>query len=146
MSTPNRARVADIMTRTVVTLDQAQSLYEARALMGLHQIRHIPILDTHQQVVGLVTQKIVLREALRIAETYGSDQLGERLAEVALASVLQADFDIVSSDTALVDAGWRLLNGRQGTLPVVDDGQLVGIVSHMDYVRMAIELLEDGVA
>ncbi|MES1941091.1 signal transduction protein [Salinisphaera sp. T5B8] len=142
MSTATRARVADIMTREVITLNHNQTLYDSRELMGVHQIRHIPILDEDHQLVGLVTQKIVLREAIKIAETHGSDQLGHRMGQIPLADVLQHDFKTVTSDTPLVEAGKLLLSRRQGTLPVVDDGVLVGIVSHIDYVRMAIDLIE----
>ncbi|WP_348764710.1 CBS domain-containing protein [uncultured Salinisphaera sp.] len=142
MSTATRACVADIMTPDVFTLKHDQTLYDARELMGVHQIRHVPILDESEQLVGLVTQKIVLREALKIAETHGSDQLGPRMAQIPLVEVLQHNFDTVSSETSLIEAGKLLLGGRQGTLPVVDNATLVGIVSHMDYVRMALELLE----
>ena len=142
MSTATRACVADIMTRDVFTLKHDQTLYDARELMGVHQIRHVPILDENEQLVGLVTQKIVLREALKIAETHGSDQLSHRMGEIPLADVLLRDFETVSSDTPLIEAGRMLLSRRQGTLPVVDNGVLVGIVSHIDYVRMAIDLIE----
>ena len=48
----------------------------------------------------------------------------------------------MSSDTPLVEAGRLLLNYRQVSLPVVDDGTLVGILSLVDYVRVFVDRLE----
>ena len=52
------------------------------------------------------------------------------------------DFLTLPIDTPLIEAGQQLLCHRQGALPVVDDGRLVGILSSVDFVRLAVNLLE----
>ncbi|KEZ77288.1 CBS domain-containing protein [Salinisphaera hydrothermalis] len=146
MSAPTYARVADIMTREVITLGRHDTLCDARRLMGEHQIRNVPVLDENRRLVGLVNQKIILREALRLTDAHGYEQLDDRMAEIPVFEVLDADFKTLSGDTSLADAGRLLLEHRQASLPVVDHDALVGILSVVDYVRMAIDLLEDDQA
>ena len=142
MSNATRARVADIMTRGVLSLRDDQTLFEVRELMGEHQIRNVPILDDSGRPIGLATQKNVLREVLTVTDQHGYAQLDHHLAQIPLSQVLEPDFNTVSSGTPLVEAGRLLLNYRQVSLPVVDDGTLVGILSLVDYVRVFVDRLE----
>lgn len=137
--------VADIMVHDVVTLRLEQTLHDGHELMRDHQIRHVPVLDDQGLLVGLLNQKAVLREALRIADEYGTHRLSHYLKQVPLADVINRDFPQLSADTPLVEAGELLLARKQGALPILDNGHLVGIVSSVDFVRLAVSLLEPSI-
>ena len=135
--------VADIMIRDIVTLRLEQTLNDGNETMREHKIRHLPVLDDQGQLAGLLNQKVVLREALRITDTYGSKRLSQHLGRIPLAEVISRDVLTLSADTPLADAGRQLLTHRQGAMPVLDDGgRLVGILSSVDFVRLAVALLE----
>ncbi|WP_322528434.1 CBS domain-containing protein [Salinicola sp. LHM] len=142
MTTAKLGSVADIMSHNVVTLRLEQTLFDGNELMREHKIRHVPVLDEQDQLAGLLDQKVVLREALRIANDHGTHRLDHYLKQVPLADVIHQDFLTLPIDTPLIEAGQRLLSHRQGALPVVDDGRLVGILSSVDFVRLAVNLLE----
>ena len=55
--------VSRSMTRKVITVDPEQSVFEAQELMADHKIRHLPVIDANQQVVGIVTDRDI-RSAL----------------------------------------------------------------------------------
>ncbi|MBZ9556792.1 MULTISPECIES: CBS domain-containing protein [Modicisalibacter] len=134
--------VADIMTRDIVTLRHDQTLHDANEAMGEYRIRHVPVLDDQGQLMGLLNQKIVLREALRITDTFGSLHLSRHLDRIALAQVIDRNVATLSPDTPLADAFQQLLENRQGAMPVLDGDRLVGILSSVDGVRLAVMLLE----
>ncbi len=50
-------RVDDLMTRSVYTVTEMQSLPLAESMMGLLHVRHIPVVDDERRVVGLVTHR-----------------------------------------------------------------------------------------
>lgn len=113
--------------------------------MREYQVRHVPVLDEQDCLVGLITQKVVLKEALRIADAYGTEHLKHHLMQVPLSNVVHYDFQKITSDTCLAEAGRLMLaNKQQGALLIVDEERLVGILSSVDFVRIAVHLLEAG--
>ncbi|RJS93381.1 CBS domain-containing protein [Salinisphaera sp. Q1T1-3] len=135
--------MSDIMTREVISLGCHHTLYDVRQLMGEYQIRNVPILDSDRRLMGLVNQKTMLREALRLTDAHGYNQLDERMAAIPLSDVLETTFTTLPADTSLADAGRLLLDHRQVSLPVVDGDILVGMLSVVDYVRMTIDLIDN---
>ncbi|SPJ33907.1 CBS domain-containing protein [Kushneria phyllosphaerae] len=143
MTSSEQATVANIMSREVVTLRLEQTLHDGNELMREHRIRHLPVLDEQGHLVGLLDQKVVLKEALRIADNFGSKRLSHHLKRISLNDVISREVLTLSIDTPLVDAGQKFLAHRQGALPVLDaEGHLVGILSSVDFVRLAVALLD----
>lgn len=58
-------RVADLMTKDVITIRPEAPAYEAAALMLDHRISSVPVVDDHGTLVGLVTQTDYLDLARR---------------------------------------------------------------------------------
>ncbi|WP_110669570.1 CBS domain-containing protein [Salinicola halophilus] len=139
MSASRPTTVAEIMTRDVVTLRREQTLHDGNELMREHRVRHLPVVDDDGRLVGLLDQKVVLREAMRIAGEFGTQSLNHHLERVALSSLISGDCPRVEADSPLADAGRCLLTQRLGALPVVEGERLVGIVSSVDFVRLAVE-------
>ncbi|WP_110685607.1 CBS domain-containing protein [Salinicola aestuarinus] len=135
------AIVADIMSRDVVTLRREQTLHDGNELMREHRVRHLPVVDDEGRLVGLLNQKVVLREAMRIAGEHGTQALSQHLDQVPLAGLIGGECHSIAMDKPLADAGRQLLSLRVGALPVVDGEHLVGIVSSVDFVRLAVDEL-----
>ncbi|WP_457808542.1 CBS domain-containing protein [Kushneria sp. EE4] len=143
MSSSTQASIADIMSRDIVTLRLEQTLHDGNELMREHRVRHLPVLDEQGRLAGLLNQKVVLKEALRITDTFGAKRLAHHLARIPLADVISKDILTLSLDTPLAEAGRQLLAHRQGAMPVLDaEGHLVGILSSVDFVRLAVTLLD----
>lgn len=53
---PKSTRVADVMTRQVVTCYEDDSVQKALDAMSEHQLRRIPVVDKHEQIVGIIAQ------------------------------------------------------------------------------------------
>ena len=104
--------------------------------------RHIPIMDGGGGLVGLVSQRDILAAS-------GSSlfaEAGESEAEsyVALSAVMTETVQTIDSHASVRGTAMYLQQHKLGCLPVVDDGQLTGIVTDSDFVAVAINLLEQA--
>ncbi|SRR5690554_841640 len=137
------SKVADIMVRNLITCKASDTLAQARQLMKDGQVRHVPVLDEQGQLVGLVTQRAILRETLLIASRFGIADLEYQEQKKLVSEIMEDDLKTIPSDMSLLEAGRYFTKCKQGCLPVVDAGQLVGIITSADFVKLSISLLED---
>ncbi len=135
-------QVNELMAAPVHTLHAGSNLQDAEQLMASKQIRHIPIVNTDNQVIGLLTQREFLAEAFRITDRFGAQNLKSYLAKTAVEQCMNTDFVSIRPTISSKDAALLLLEKRTGCLLVTDEQQkLLGIVSSKDFVRLSIELL-----
>ena len=134
---------ADIMATQVLHCTEKDTLATAHKLMRDHQIRHMPVVDSHSgEFLGLVTQKEVLRHAFSIAGTQGIAALDSAEARILIVDVMSRDAETVQPQLPLLEAGRYFLNSKHGCLPVVVDGRLVGIITSADFVKLSVTLLQ----
>jgi CBS domain-containing protein len=121
--------VKDAMTSEVKTATPSQSLTDAAKLMKQEDVGSIPIVDG-QRLVGVVTDRdIVIRG---IAD--GSDPNAVKVGDIASRDVVT-----VRPDDDLDEALRLMAQHQVRRLPVVDDGQLVGVVATADVAHEAKE-------
>ena len=133
--------VSEIMTREPYTLGPDSNLAEARQLMAEHHIRHIPVLSNDGSLVGLVSQRDVLAaEDSSVISNQQAIDATDRY--VALSSVMTSPVQTVDERDSLRGTAMILQKSKVGCLPVLRDGNLVGIITDTDFVAIAINLME----
>lgn len=137
-------QVGDIMVRNLITLSPESNLKQVEELMANKQVRHIPVIDEQQKLIGLITQKEFLAEAFRITDKFGAHQLANYLSRSELKDCMKTTLTTVTEHTSLREAGETLHSMKQGCLLVTDNEQLVGIVTSQDFVKLALDLLPHG--
>jgi CBS domain-containing protein len=133
MSKPQRVR--DLMTSEVTTLRRNDKLSIADDVMRLGRIRHLPVLDEEEQVVGIVSQRDLFRGALARALGYGAHAQQKLLGQLLVKEVMTNDPTTISPDAPLADAAHLMLRQKIGALVVTEDGRLAGILTEADFVR-----------
>jgi len=132
--------VGDLMSRDPVTMPEGESLKALRDKMLENQIRHMPVVDAHNRLLGLVTHRDLLRHTLierpRIS-AYVEDTL---LEELRVEDVMGTEIECVSPTTGLRQAAALMLEKKYGCLPVVEGEVLVGILTEADFLRLALEV------
>ncbi|MEZ9895753.1 CBS domain-containing protein, partial [Vibrio lentus] len=53
-------KIVELMTRNPYTLLRSNTLADAKKLMAEHEIRHVPVVDVDDELLGLVTQRDIL--------------------------------------------------------------------------------------
>ncbi len=135
--------VAELMTQEVETLSADDSLVLADTLMRSRRIRHLPVVRAGR-LVGIVTHRDLLREQADVTARIPISE-EERFVSLAVGELMTTDVKTASPDEPAREAARRMLEGKLGCLPVVDgDGELVGIVTEVDFLRWAIALVGDA--
>ncbi len=133
--------VEDIMTRHPKTLGPDENLADARRMMAEHDIRHIPVVDESGVLVGLVTHRDVLAASSSALDDNEAERT-EHDSHIVVEEVMVKTLDLVSPGASLRDAAQLMRNHRLGCLPVLENDQLVGIITDTDFVEVSIHLLE----
>ena len=123
--------VSDWMTESVLAVETFDSIAIARRLMAKHRINQLPVLD-NDNLVGIVTDRDI-RDAyptsLMIDRT---DEIDKFADKVTVEAVMTHDVFIVRPETPLMTAVGLLRRHRIGSLPVLKDKDLVGIITRSD--------------
>ena len=129
------ARVEQFMATDLITVGPDEGVELAANLMKWKRIRHVPVEDTEHRLLGVVSQSSLI--AL-IADRFGD--LGK--GPIAVREVMSTDVITVAPETSTLDAIELMRRHRVGSLPVLKDGRLVGIITEFDFLRIAGQLLE----
>ncbi|MGK3992502.1 CBS domain-containing protein [Sorangium sp. So ce1024] len=123
--------VEDYMSTAVITLKETDTISAANLEMKLAEIRHLPVVDARGRVVGIVSD----RDLLRHLSSLGGQP-------IPIASIMTQRVRTVRSTTPAADAAQMLLDHKIGCLPVVgDEEQLVGIITETDFLSIAQQAL-----
>lgn len=133
--------VADLMTTTVLTLPLGSTLEDAILFERKHRIRHIPIVDGGR-LVGLVTDRDLKQASPSVVAGTAPDEYQRILQGTFVDQVMVREPLTIRPDTPLVDAVKIFLDRRFSSLPVVEDGVLIGILTATDALRALMALLE----
>jgi len=127
-------KVADFMTRELVTVKETDDLALAESILRLGGIRHLPVVH-ERRLVGLVTQRDLLRSGA---------SGGPRARAVHARDIMTRTPTTVGPDSSLAHAAHVMLKHKYGCLPVCEeDGTLVGIITESDFVRFAADVVQD---
>jgi len=150
-------RATDVMMTRVITVDENATVPEAAKLLAEHGVSAVPVVDTDDRVIGMVSEGDLLHRAEIGTERRRSWWLEmmsstNRLAGEYIKShsgkvkdVMTRDVLSVTEDTPVADIAVLLETNRIKRVPVLRDGKLVGIVSRANLVRaLAMTISEEA--
>jgi len=135
-------KVKDLMQTDVVTLRPTDTLEVADTFMRQGLIRHLPIVDADNQLVGLVAQADLLKASASSVLSSTRTTEKEWLGTVAARDVMVTDLTTIALNVEVVEAVDLLAAGRLSCLPVVKNSHLVGILTETDCLRYLSDLLK----
>ncbi len=133
--------VADIMTTSVAFIHDRSSLREARKALKELNIRHLPVIGADGVLVGLLTQRAVLAEVIKLVDQAGVAGLEKSERELSVREVMLTDFQITDPTMDLKQAGQYFLENKHSCLPVIEQGRLVGMLTAQDFVKLCVKIL-----
>ena len=138
--------VSQSMTRKVITIEKEAGIFEAQEKMAANRIRHLPVVDDDDRLIGIVTDRDI-RSAMPFSLFKDPDNQLERekLNDLKVKDFMTADPKTISPGYTIQDALLLIEEMRVGALPVVDEkGKLKGIISVRDLLRAFINVLGIG--
>jgi len=135
--------VSKSMTHKVIAVRPETSIIDARDLMLKHRIRHLPVVEDDDSLVGIITDRDV-RSILPAAFYAKSDthmEVGD-FSSLKVAEAMTPNPRTVSPEDTIEDVLLQIQALRVGALPVVDrQGRLQGLISVRDLLRAFINVL-----
>jgi CBS domain-containing protein len=128
--------VGQFMSTDLFTVRADDLVDLAASVMDWRHVRHVPVEDDQGRLVGLVTHRALLH-LLSLGRQSQSDK------PLTVREIMKSDPLTVSSTTPTLEALDLMQSNRVGCLPVVDDGQLVGILTSYDFLVGAARLFRE---
>jgi CBS domain-containing protein len=122
----------------VVTVTPTISLRDAIKILDEHQIGSVVVTNSDQQVVGILTERDVLRTLARKVRNVGACQI----CDDPVGEVMTREVETCTHADTVHQIMQRMTESRFRHLPVVEDGRLVGIISIGDVVKHRIQQME----
>lgn len=130
-------KVRELMSEGVTTIEDGLTCHDAVERMMRRGVRHLAVVDKRGGVSGVVTDRD-LRHYLfdpRVLKQVGNIPVEALLKGVPVAHVMSAPAITIDADEPLESATRLMLDRKIGSLPVLDHGRLVGILTETDVLR-----------
>ncbi|MCE5254129.1 MAG: CBS domain-containing protein [Actinomycetia bacterium] len=147
-------KVRDIMQTDVQVVGPDTTVRELADLLAQKKISGVPVVDTGQRVVGMVTEAdVILQDAdlhfpyyiplldsiIYVQSVNKFEQRLKKMFGTKVADIMTREVVTVSPDASVHDAATLMADRKVNRLPVVEGQRLVGIVTRGDIVRAIAE-------
>ncbi|WP_343696207.1 CBS domain-containing protein [Flavobacterium sp.] len=133
-----REPISHIMTKAVVTVNQTDDLRKVIEKLRSNSIRHLPVVNG-KEVVGIISRTDINR--LTFGALFdGQDGVDEAILDMlTIPQVMTSKPKTLPSDTIIKDLASTFAKEEFHALPVVDNGELKGIVTTTDVIKYFLE-------
>ena len=133
--------VRERMSSQPVTITTETTMTDALRVMRENQVRRLPVLDESGRLVGIVSEKDLLYASPSPATSLSIYEMHYMLTQLRVTELMTSDVITVGPDVPLEEAARIMADNKIGGLPVVEDGDLVGIITETDIFKVFLELL-----
>lgn len=135
--------VSKSMSRKLITIEQDADILEANKKMSEHRIRHLPVVEKDNLLIGIVSDRDI-RSAVPFGALHDYDKMKQdkKLSALKIKDIMTIDPFTISPFNTIQDALILIQKTRVGAFPVVDEqGKLKGIISVRDLLRTFINVM-----
>jgi len=134
--------VRDIMTTDFTTLREDEVLLDATFIFARASFRHVPILNG-KQLVGLVTERDLKHYTPSILSGIPPEEYNRLMETTPLSMIMTRNPLTIEPGKTVYEAAQMLYDHRIGCLPVVEDGEVKGIITTTDMLNLLLRLLKE---
>ncbi len=125
-----------------VTINPDASFYEARNLVHEKGVRHLPVVDKNNMLVGIVTDRDIRQAAPSDATLLSVQELNYLLGKLKVSSFMTPKDKLITitPDTLIEEAVQLMHDHKIGSLPVLEGGKLYGIFTETDALDHLVDI------
>ncbi len=129
--------VRELMSRNVATIGASDSCLDAVSRMHSARVRHLPVVSADGSLIGIVTDRDLRHHlfAPRVLKDVGTTAVDIILKAVPVKDVMSSPVMSVPAKADFVEAARIMLEDKVGSLPVIEGGKVVGIITETDVLR-----------
>jgi acetoin utilization protein AcuB len=132
--------VRDRMKQPVLTVSPDSPIHEALSLMKRQDFHHIPVLE-NGELVGIVANEDLVFASPSPATSLSIWEMSYLLSQITVREVMTKNVITVDEDTPIEEAALLMAEHKIGSIPVMRDDLLVGIITETDLFNLFPELL-----
>ncbi len=132
--------VKDIMTTNVITVSPETTFYEAMEIIRAKGVRRLPVVKD-DKVIGIVAEKDLLKASPSQATTLDVWELTTLLSKLKVKQIMKKDVVHVHPNTPIEEAAKIMADKKIGSLLVMEEEKLVGIITETDIFKVFINML-----
>ena len=136
-----RLSVRDIMTQRVYRVFPDTPVSELLDLMSRHDLKAVPVVGEKREVLGVVTDRDLLRFLLPEITRLGTGERGDArpqersIRDTPVREIMSRSVMCVSEDQGIAELVSIMVNKDVERLPVVGEGKLTGFMTRGDILR-----------
>lgn len=131
--------VSDWMTKKVFTVSPDDSISDAAQLLKDKEIKHLPVLKG-EKVKGIISDADIKEHVASDAKSLDVFDLLSHFAATKVKEVMITDVFFTSPDVPVEEAAMIMHDKKIGCLPVIENNNLVGIISDRDIFRVLVDI------
>lgn len=118
--------VASVFTKKLVSVNENENLGQADDLMNNYNIRHLPVVDNDDFLVGIISKTDFI--ALKYIDS--------RLKNFRIKDFMTSPVKVVQKSTKIKDVANLFINHKISSVLVADQGEVVGILTSEDLLKL----------
>jgi acetoin utilization protein AcuB len=126
------------MTKNPLFVHPDISVTDVRAIMNKEKIGRLPVLDKHQQLIGIVTKRDLLKAGPSPATSLDMYEISYLLSKLKVESIMERKVITVEEHEVVEEAARIMADEDISCLPVMKSSLLVGIITDTDLFRVFI--------
>ncbi|MCK5313578.1 MAG: CBS domain-containing protein [Anaerolineales bacterium] len=132
--------VGERMSHPVISIQPDMTIVDALDMMRQEHIRRAPVMEAGK-LVGIVSETDILYASPSPATSLSMWELNYLLSKITVKKVMTDSVLTVTDDTPIEDAARIMADNKIGGLPVMRDGDVVGIITETDLFKIFLELM-----
>jgi acetoin utilization protein AcuB len=136
--------VKDRMTKNLITIAEDTPISDALQIIREKHVRRLPVLDRQGRLVGIVAEKDLLYASPSPATSLSVHELHYLLSKIAVRNIMKREVVTITEDMPLEDAARLMVAKKIGSLPVLHEGKLTGIITESDIFKTFVDALGGG--
>ena len=130
--------VEQVMSRPILSIKEEDSLAAAYTIMAAAAVRHVPVVNQNNELVGLISQTDLMQYATsKLADLTEAKE--RQLSKIRAGDVMVETVKHAYLAQDIREAGKIMLDNKYGCLPVLRGMELVGILTEADFVKYVVE-------
>jgi len=134
---PENLRVEEFMQTDIFTVSKDDLIELVAKLMDWRKVRYMPVEDQKGNICGLITSRLLLRFYSQKGISFIEGKKLQVVEDIMIKSPI-----VIEPGKSIIEALQIMREKKIGCLPVVTGGELIGIITEMDFLRISARLIE----
>lgn len=129
-------KVSKWMNKKLHTINKQENVLKAWRMMLDYRLRHLPVLDESGKLMGILSDRDIKKHAVPMEANNNISERMKHLESMSVEQIMISRVITIASDATMEEAAEIMLTHHFDSLPVLEEGNLVGMLTSSDFLRL----------